>query len=282
MPLRLPKPQWKVDAEAAFDAEGVEKSTLAELKKRCQSYGIKASGTKKDLVSRLKAHAVRIAEKAVKEAENAVRAREGSASEIEPIGSVSWEDRYRWYKSDATVAVPLFGSGSGNKRRFHVKDYDRYQHEQGRVSSAISNFFQLSKDSDCLRDAAPFLLEYLTQCRDDEAEMSGKDPAQLPLPTLAAVWNDIRWPSQRGGVHVELYSVDRATDAADDGQVDAYVILECGHKYAVEHGVQVVFKNGESVCKVGSFDGNPTNVYPGKPEWVDRVFISRADWRSLR
>jgi hypothetical protein len=39
-----------------------------------------------------------------------------------------------------------------------------------------------------------------------------------------------------------------------------YVSLECGCDWEEEHGMQLVFKNGLQVVKVGPFDGHLTNA----------------------
>jgi hypothetical protein len=43
------------------------------------------------------------------------------------------------------------------------------------------------------------------------------------------------------------------------GDKGIYISLECGCDWEEEHGLQIVFKNGLKVNKVGPFDGHLTN-----------------------
>ena len=43
------------------------------------------------------------------------------------------------------------------------------------------------------------------------------------------------------------------------GDKGVYISLECNCDWEPEHGLQLVFKDGRAVCKVGPFDGHLTN-----------------------
>jgi hypothetical protein len=43
------------------------------------------------------------------------------------------------------------------------------------------------------------------------------------------------------------------------GDKGIYVSVECGCDWEVEHGLQLVFKNGLKVNKLGGYDGHLTN-----------------------
>jgi hypothetical protein len=74
--------------------------------------------------------------------------------------------------------------------------------------------------------------------------------------------------------HIKLgkYARVQRRNGGDEG---VYVALECECGWEVEHGLEIVFKNGLRVNKVGSFDGHLTNsdsydredyedvIYPG-------------------
>ena len=53
--------------------------------------------------------------------------------------------------------------------------------------------------------------------------------------------------------------------------------VECGCDWEGEHGLQIVFKDGLVVNKVGAFDGHVTNsdAY-GDPGLEDVVYVDRA------
>jgi hypothetical protein len=44
-----------------------------------------------------------------------------------------------------------------------------------------------------------------------------------------------------------------------DGDRAVYVSLECNCDWEVEHGLQIVLRHGDEVCKVGPYDGHLTN-----------------------
>jgi hypothetical protein len=46
----------------------------------------------------------------------------------------------------------------------------------------------------------------------------------------------------------------------DDATKAAYVSLESGCDWEPEHGIQLVFRNGRQVTKLGPFDGHLTNA----------------------
>ena len=64
-----------------------------------------------------------------------------------------------------------------------------------------------------------------------------------------------------GGVwaHVRLGS-EPTVSRRSYGDKGIYISLECGCDWEKEHGMQIVFKNGLKVNKVGPFDGHLTNA----------------------
>jgi hypothetical protein len=66
------------------------------------------------------------------------------------------------------------------------------------------------------------------------------------------------------------FHVDRS---ADDGQV--YVSIECACTWEPEHGLQLVFRGGRTVSKVGPFDGHLTNASAfGRHDLGGAVYVS--------
>lgn len=59
---------------------------------------------------------------------------------------------------------------------------------------------------------------------------------------------------------------DHVTVSVDGGV--AYADLECECDWEIEHGLNLVFRDGDRISKVGQYDGHlhhidPTEVYPG-------------------
>ena len=55
-----------------------------------------------------------------------------------------------------------------------------------------------------------------------------------------------------------------------------YISLECECEWEIEHGLQIVFKDGLRINKVGSFDDHVTNADAyGDPRLEDVVYVGQ-------
>ncbi len=157
--------------------------------------------------------------------------------EIPGIGEVTKNEEFGWYCSDE-VSIPVL---RGQKCRIAVKDYEVDESRED-FHVAIDNF--LSADVSVLRDAEPYIFQYYEQCK-------GADAAEEEFPDINSpgdIWT-----------HVQLGENPVVTRRAADDQ-DVYVSVECGCDWEPEHGLQIVFKNGREVNKVGPYDGHVTNA----------------------
>ena len=59
--------------------------------------------------------------------------------------------------------------------------------------------------------------------------------------------------------HVQ-FGTDAYVYRRDSGDNGIYISIECECDWEPEHGLQIVFKNGKSICKVGPYDGHATNA----------------------
>ena len=59
--------------------------------------------------------------------------------------------------------------------------------------------------------------------------------------------------------HVQLGDEPRFSRNLFDNK-GVYVSLECNCDWEPEQGLQIVFRNGDTVCKVGQYDGHLTNA----------------------
>jgi len=150
------------------------------------------------------------------------------------------------------LAIPVFG---GAPCRFVVAGYD-VDDAKVDFETAINAFLGL--DESALKSASVPVFQYYLDVKaevgDDEDFVSVADPDDV-------------WSHVRPGGEV---SVQRE-DTHGDRQV--YVSVECDCAWEPEHGLQIVFRRGCSVSKVGPFDSHLTNVSAfDRADLVDVVY----------
>jgi Domain of unknown function (DUF6985) len=155
--------------------------------------------------------------------------------EIPGIGKVTKEPEFDWYVSEPIV-VPVLGE---QLCQFLVSGYDDDPNRQ-ESHTAIQNF--LSIDGSVLREAERHIFQYYTDIKTWLEEDQGPDIA-----SPADVWDHVRL-----GSSAEV----RRRRYRDRG---IYISLECECEWEVEHGLQIVFKNGVKVNKIGPYNGHLTN-----------------------
>lgn len=156
---------------------------------------------------------------------------------ISGIGTVTKDDELGWYYSEP-IAVPVLG---GAKCRIVVEGYDDDPHQED-FHAAISNF--LSSDQSVLKDAEPYIYQYYERCRD---YCDPDDDEYVDIDSASNIWEHIQLGRE---------PMFRRRSFGDKG---IYVSLECGCDWEQEHGLQIVFKNGLKVNKIGAYDGHVTN-----------------------
>lgn len=157
--------------------------------------------------------------------------------EIHGIGSVTKDDDLDCYYSDE-LPVPLLG---GAACRIVVEGYDNDDGKED-FHVAIGNF--ISADESVLREAEPYIFQYYERCKD---YFDPEDEAYVDIKCASDVWE-----------HIHFGHKPTFTRRAY-GDKGIYVSLECGCDWEPEHGLQIVFKNGLKVNKVGAYDGHVTN-----------------------
>jgi hypothetical protein len=158
--------------------------------------------------------------------------------EIPGLGLVTVDADFGDYVSPP-LPVPVFGDALC---RFVVAGYDD-DDAKADFETAVSAFLGL--DESALTSASEPVFQYYL---DVKAEV-GDDEDFVSIARPEDVWSHVR----PGGE----VSVQRE-DAHGDRQV--YVSVECECAWEPEHGLQIVFRGGCSVSKVGPFDGHLTNV----------------------
>src|SRR5262245_9449856 len=155
--------------------------------------------------------------------------------EIAGIGKVTKDSKFDWYYSEP-ISVPVLG---GKTCRIIVQGYDEDQHRE-EYHAAIANFLSIAPS--VLTDAEPHIFLYFQNIKD---EFDDEDIVEIKSPS--EVWR-----------HISLGSEPMVTRRAY-GDKGIYVSLECNCDWEPEHGLQIVFKDGLRVNKVGPYDGHLTN-----------------------
>ncbi|MCO8269031.1 hypothetical protein M1L60_00340 [Actinoplanes sp. TRM 88003] len=160
-----------------------------------------------------------------------------TAAQIPGLGTVVKDDELGWYVSEPMPVAVL----DGTVCQFHVDGYDDDPAPE-EFHAAIRTFLAL--DRSALVAAAPSIFAYyrdvmeLVEADEDDVEISGPDD----------VLNHITFGREP--------SVER--DSYGDRHV--YVSVECECAWEPEHGLQIVFRDGAAVTKVGPYDSHLTNA----------------------
>jgi len=161
-----------------------------------------------------------------------------SGVEIPGLGPVTLDDQLGWY-----VSGPLPVAVLGATCRVAVARYDDDPAKED-FHTVISTFLAL--DPSVLRAAESSIFEYYQD--ETAAVIAGNDwDWYVEIPRSEDVWQHIEIGPY---VHIER-------DHHDDRRI--YVSVECECDWEVEHGLQIVFREGRYVSKVGPYDGHPTN-----------------------
>ena len=160
--------------------------------------------------------------------------------EIPGIGTVTKSKLYRWYCSQP-VPVPVLG---GKPCTFIVEGYDSDQNKDD-FHTAIANFLRIGRS--VLNEAAPHLFQYYQDCKEGMEYDDDDDDEQVEISTPDDVWRF---------VHLGNEPMVTRRHHGDKG---IYISLECGCDWEEEHGLQIVFKNGSQINKIGPYDGHLTN-----------------------
>lgn len=160
-------------------------------------------------------------------------------SELPGLGRMGWDDEMDWYVLEE---MPLQVLG-GQACRIIVDGYDDDE-AQDEFAAAVRNFLAL--DPAVLHTAEGHVFRYYRDCAEywDDEDDDG-------FPSIAAprdVWQHVRFGTE---------PVVKRRAYGDRG---IYISLECECDWEPEHGLEIVFHNGERVNKVGPYDGHCTNA----------------------
>lgn len=157
--------------------------------------------------------------------------------EIPGLGPVTHDAKLGWYHS-RPLPVPVLG---GALCTIVLDGYDDDERPDD-FHEAIRTFLTL--DPSALTAAAPSIFAYYRDVMNDLAA-AGDEAVDIDGP------HDVL-------DHVRLG--DEPTVSRDTyGDQHVYVSLECECDWEPEHGLQIVFRDGRTVTKIGPYDGELTN-----------------------
>jgi hypothetical protein len=180
--------------------------------------------------------------------------------QIPGLGNVVEDADLDWYRSEA-IPVSVLG---GAPCRFVVDGYDADPAPED-FQAAIRTF--LSLDRSALTAAAPSIFAYYRDIMDDVVA-AGDDDWYVEIGDPHDVFDHIRLGNEP----------TVARDASSDRHV--YVSLECECEWEPEHGLQIVFRDGRTVTKVGPYDGHLTNSAAHADDRLDGVVYHSSHSRS--
>ncbi len=154
--------------------------------------------------------------------------------EIPGLGLVTRADRFGWYMSQL-LEVPVLGQ----ECRFILEGYAE-DIGKAEFHVAIANFLHLSKSE--LRTGDDALFRYYKDY--EEWWIAG---GHSPLKSPAEAWAQV------------TFGREPAVTRRSYGNQEVYISVECECAWEEEHGLQLVFKNGLRINKLGSYDGHLTN-----------------------
>jgi hypothetical protein len=155
------------------------------------------------------------------------------------LGTLSFDAALGGYVSEALPVPSLH-----NRRcRFVLAEEDMPGAED-ELRAAVER--ALRAGPELLASAEPHVLQY---CRETLQLLDESDRPDLRLEEPGAVWSHVQFGDT-------FYVSRREKGDAEDG---VYLSLECSCDWEVEHGLQLVLREGRVVSKVGPFDGHLTS-----------------------
>ena len=162
-----------------------------------------------------------------------------------------------WRYTDP-VAICLFG---GEEIELIFSGLDEEDKAPEDWYAAAHNFATAPRT--VLTAAAADLYRYYEDCVAMSREFGEALPPKIASPD--EVWE-----------HVEFHREEILLRRRPRGDRAVYVSASCTCRWKPEHGLQVVFRNGESITKLGPFDDHLTNEDATlKPELAGVVYVGR-------
>ena len=174
--------------------------------------------------------------------------------ELPGLGVLKKDEQLDWYYTEE-INMPLLNNF---KIKFALSMLDDFIEYKDRYSQAIKNI--LHANDKCLKKVEKYIFQYYKDMEEYYLENGQNKKIKKN-----EIWENITWG-------LEPLVSFRPEDKT------VYIVFECECTWEVEHGLQITFKNGEVINKIGSYDGHLTNSDAfNRPEFESKVYISRKD-----
>lgn len=157
--------------------------------------------------------------------------------EVPLLGELERDQFDDWLRSKP-IAVNVLG---GDEFEFIFEEYEEDDSKE-EYHDAIEKF--LSIDESVLKKAQDYIYQYY---KDIFVQLVPDDDWYVEIASPEDVWKHIQF----GGTPM--------VSRRPYGDELVYISLECSCDWEREHGLQIVFKQGLYVNKIGPFDGHLTN-----------------------
>lgn len=169
------------------------------------------------------------------------------------LGEINKDERFGCYCSQPLVLAVL----NGAECRVVLEGYDE-DPNKAEYHVAIENL--LSATPSVLREVEGLIYQYYLDIRSYYPENDEDFPR---IASADEVWSLIQLGSEP------------VVSRRGYGDLGVYVSLECNCDWEPEHGLQIVFKDGNKVCKVGPYDGHLTNSDAFADQTLEHVIYRR-------
>lgn len=168
------------------------------------------------------------------------------------LGKLTYNDEYEWFDSEPVALKVL----SGHAARFSFEEFEDDPNPAD-FHKAVANFMALGPEAILAvkDDLWAYYQDVMSEVEDLPEEYQVKIDSPDTIVKHISFGDDIQ--------------VARFED-------DIYFSYECECEWEVEHGLQLVFKNGERITKLGPYDGHFTNEHAYADQSLAGVIYPRS------
>jgi hypothetical protein len=174
--------------------------------------------------------------------------------QIPGLGEVTKDERFGCHFSQP-IRLAVLG---GIECRVGVEGYDEDPNKED-YHIAVTNFF--SCPPSVLKEVESQIFQYYLDTRSRWPQSDHK-LVNVNLPS--EIWN-----------HIQLGNEPMVCRRAC-GDRKIYISVECNCDWEPEHGLQIVFRDGVKVCKIGPYDGHLTNSDAFADQRLENVIYRSA------
>lgn len=158
---------------------------------------------------------------------------------IPALGELTQDKAFDNWLYSPTISINILGE---QDCQFILEDYAT-DHQPEDFHQAINNFLGLTKN--IFNSCENLIYQYYQDCialRDDP-----DDENYIDIRSPKQIWQYIDFGEQP------------LVSRRPHGDQAVYISLECRCAWEEEHGLQIVFKHGQTINKIGPYDGHLTN-----------------------